>query len=298
MSCVDVLDTSRTSQRRKEIPPVDKPAEHSAEHDGQRFVYTDTGEGPLVVLFHGFPDTPQGWAGTRDALNAAGYRTIVPYLRGYHPDTIVAGRGYGDEEIAQDAVRLLDAIGAEQAVLVGHDWGAAVVYRAAAIAPQRVRALCGVAIPHLRVLGRSPGLLWRGRHFVTLALPSGRWLARRNDFAYLDTLMRRWAPYWSGPEREATLAEVKHAFADPRVLDAALGYYRDTERTGLPTLPGPALIVGGTTDIVDVEAFTRSPEAFEGQCEVWIADGAGHWPHREAADLFNARLLEFLADLP
>src|SRR2546421_11812605 len=115
-------------------------------HD-QRFVYTDSGEGPLVVLFRGFPDTPQSWSGTRDALNDAGYRTVVPYLRGYHPDTILPNRGYSAGEIAEDAVRLLDAIGADQAVLVGHDWGAGVVYRAAALAPERVRAICAVAIP-------------------------------------------------------------------------------------------------------------------------------------------------------
>ena len=271
--------------------------ERSAERDGQRFVFTDSGEGPLVVLFHGFPDTPNGWAGTRDALNRAGYRTVVPYLRGYHPDTIVPGRGYGAQEIAEDAVRLLDALGAENAVLVGHDWGASVVYRAAALAPERVRGVCGVAIPHLRLLRRTPGLIWRGRHFITLSLPSGRWLARRNDFAYLDALMRRWAPGWSGPERDATLAEVKRAFADPLVLDSALGYYRDAKPADLGVLSTPALVVGGTTDIIDVEAFNRSPEGFQGPCEVLIADSAGHWPHREAAELFNARLLDFLAGL-
>ncbi len=279
------------------MDPLDNPPECSAEHNGQRFVYTDSGDGPLVVLFHGFPDTPNGWAGTRDALNAAGYRTVVPYLRGYHPDTIVRGRGYTGREIAEDAIRLLDALGAEDAVLVGHDWGASVVYRAAELAPERVRGVCGVAIPHLRLLERSPGLIWRGRHFITLSLPSGRWLASRNDFAYLDVLMRRWAPEWSGPERDATLADVKRAFADPLVLDSALGYYRDSKPADLSVLSPPALVVGGTTDIVDVEAFKRSPEGFGGSCEVLIADGAGHWPHREAAELFNARLLEFLAGL-
>jgi pimeloyl-ACP methyl ester carboxylesterase len=171
-------------------PQAGAELEHRrAEAHGQRFLYTDSGEGPLVILLHGFPDTPAGWTDTRETLNAAGYRTVVPYLRGYHPDTIVPGRRYGPSEISQDAVYLLDAIGAEQAVLVGHDWGAAVVYRAAALAPERVRALCAVAIPHPRLLERSPGLLWRGRHFVTLRLPSARWLARRRDFAYLDTLI-------------------------------------------------------------------------------------------------------------
>ena len=58
--------------------------------------------------------------------------------------------------------------------------------------------------------------------------------------------------------------------------------------------------MGGTTDIIDAEAFTRSrsAEAFAGPCEVLIAEGAGHWPHREAADLFDRRLLDFLAGLP
>src|SRR5262249_40543438 len=153
-------------------------------------------------------------------------------------------------------IALLDAIGAESAVLVGHDWGAAVVYRATAIAPERVRGVCGVAIPHLRMVDRSPAVLWGGRHFITLALPSGTWLARRRDFSYMDTLMRRWAPNWSGPAREQTLADVKRAFADPLVLDAALSYYRDASLgEGLKNLTRPGLVVGGTTDILEPEAF-------------------------------------------
>jgi pimeloyl-ACP methyl ester carboxylesterase len=270
-----------------------------ASTQGQRFVYADSGAGPLIVLLHGFPDTPHGWSDTSAALNEAGYRTVVPYLRGYHPDTIVPGRGYGASEIGQDAIRLLDAIGADEAVLVGHDWGAGVVYRAAALAPTRVRALCAVAIPHPRLLGRSPALLWRARHFITLRLPTGPRLASRRDFAYLDTLMRRWAPNWSGPAREQTLDETKRCFSDPNVLDAALGYYRDASPgESVGALAQPALIVGGTTDIIDPSAFTDSPRAFEGRCETLVIEGAGHWPHREAADRFNERLIAFLASLP
>src|SRR5438270_13477286 len=119
----------------------------------QGFVYSDAGEGPLVVLFHGFPDTPFGWEPAQQVLAAAGYRTVVPFLRGYHPDTLVPGRRYRGREIAEDAISLLDAIGAEDAVLVGHDWGASVVYRAAVLAPDRVRGICTVAIPHLGLIG-------------------------------------------------------------------------------------------------------------------------------------------------
>jgi pimeloyl-ACP methyl ester carboxylesterase len=265
---------------------------------GQTFVLADSGgAGPLVVLFHGFPDTPYGWASTARVLNDAGYRTVAPYLRGYHPDTIVSGRRYGAAQIGEDAIRLLDALEAETAVLVGHDWGAAVVYRAAAIAPDRVRAVCAVAIPHPRLIKPSPALLWKGRHFITLRLPSGPWLARHDDFAYIDTLIRRWAPNWSGPDRDATLREVKRAFADPRVLDGALAYYRDSSPGGAKRLSQPGLVVGGTTDVVPAELFSRTPEEFDATCEVLIVEGAGHWPHREGAALFEKSLLDFLGGL-
>lgn len=272
----------------------------TASSEGRRFVFADSGgEGMPVVLFHGFPDTPTSWEPTAKILSEAGYRTIIPYLRGYHPDTIVAGRRYTGRDIGEDAIELLDALGLSSAVLVGHDWGAGVVFQAAAQAPERVRALCSVAIPHPRKIGRSPALLWRARHFITLRLPTGPWLARRSDFHYLDALMRRWAPRWSGPEREATLAAVKGCFSDPLVLNAALGYYRDSRPSGEPReLAMPTMIVGGTTDIVEVSAFTGSAEYLEGPHEIVIAEGAGHWPHREAAKLFHERLLAFLGALP
>jgi pimeloyl-ACP methyl ester carboxylesterase len=263
----------------------------------QKFVYADSGEGPLVVLFHGFPDLPTGWADTREVLHGAGYRTVVPYLRGYHPDTLVPGRKYGGEEIAGDAIRLLDAIGAQDAVFVGHDWGAAITYRAAELAPDRVRAVVPVAIPHPRMLKPSPSLAWKGRHFLTLRVPSRAWLARRDDFEYIDTLMRRWAPNWSGPARDACLADVKRAFADPRVLDGALGYYRNASREAVGRLSQPALVVGGTTDLIAPDVFRESTNGFDGECEVAILEGAGHWPHREAAAEFQEKLVAFLGKL-
>ena len=266
----------------------------TATGEDQTFIYADSGAGPLVVLFHGFPDLPAGWADTTVALNAAGYRTVVPYLRGYHPDTIVPGRRYGGAEIGEDAIRLLDALGAEDAVFVGHDWGASVVYRAAAAAPERVTKLVGVAIPHPNSIKPTPALLFGARHFISLALPTRTWLAKRADFSYMDTLMHRWAPNWKGPARDASLAAVKRAFADERVLQGALQYYVDNRFGGIAKLSQPALLVGGTTDIVPAETFEHSRSRFTGTVDVFIADGAGHWPHREAAESFHERLLAFL----
>jgi pimeloyl-ACP methyl ester carboxylesterase len=270
----------------------------TATANGQTFVYSDSGgDGPLVVLFHGFPDLPFGWSDARDALAAAGYRVVVPYLRGYHPETIVPGRRYGTREIGEDAIGLLDAIEVDRAVLVGHDWGASVVYRAAALAPDRIRAVCAVAIPHPNLIKPSPALVWGARHFITLRMPTGSWLMRRHDFRYVDTLISRWAPNWAGPARDACSREVKDAFRDHRVLDSALSYYRDALPGGADRLRQPGLIIGGTTDIISPDTFRRSSDYFTGECEVVIADRAGHWPHREAPDLFREHLLAFIAKL-
>ena len=75
----------------------------------QTWRYHDSGEGRPVILIHGFPDTPQAWAGIARSLNQAGYRTIAPYLRGYHPDTLVAGRPYDALHVAEDVIGLLAA---------------------------------------------------------------------------------------------------------------------------------------------------------------------------------------------
>jgi pimeloyl-ACP methyl ester carboxylesterase len=192
---------------------------------------------------------------------------------------------------------LLDALGEQSAVIVGHDWGAALTYGAATVAPERVRAVCPVAIPHPNALKPTLSLAWGGRHFLTLRLPTGAWLAHRNDFAYLDTLMRRWAPRWTGADRDATLSDVKQAFSDPGVLDGALAYYRAQRPGGAPALTQPALIVGGTTDVVPPTLFHETPSYCEGPCEVLIIEGAGHWPHRENAPLFERHLTAFLDGL-
>ncbi len=75
----------------------------------QTWRYNDSGQGEPVVLFHGFPDTPHSYAGIARALNGSGYRTVLPYLRGYHPDTMVKGRPYDALHLAGDAIGLLDA---------------------------------------------------------------------------------------------------------------------------------------------------------------------------------------------
>lgn len=272
-------------------------------HEGQGYVVSQAGEGPDIVLWHGFPDTPYSWAEIEAAIVGAGWRVTVPWLRGYHPDTIVPGRDYKPETLGRDALGLLDAIGVQRAVLFGHDWGALLTYVAAALEPDRVRAIVTSGIPHPSVLRRTPQAMWSVRHFVGLKLPWATWSCNRNDFAYLDRLYRRWSPDWSGPEREETLRRAKEALASPATLDGSIGYYRDLPLAGAPVLERvgavPGLIIGGDHTIGgERELYRRTAELLPAPSRALLVEGAGHWPHREKAAVVIPELLRFLAELP
>jgi pimeloyl-ACP methyl ester carboxylesterase len=274
----------------------------------QTWRYNDSGRGPAVMLLHGFPDTPLSWAGIAGSLNQAGYRTIVPYLRGYHPDTLVPGRPYDALHVAEDAIGLLDALGLDSAVLVGHDWGAMAVYGAAALAPDRVRAIVPIAIPHPRTLKpknalQALGLFVLGRHFLYFQLPWAEAGTRRSDFQYIDALYRRWAPGWHGPARDAAVERAKEAFATPEVLRGAIAYYRaigaKIDRRVLAPIQCSGLMVAGGKDFGGhLGPYKKSQGLFEGGAELVVMPEAGHWPHREEESQFMDALVRFLRQLP
>lgn len=275
---------------------------------GQTWRYHDSGQGRAVVLLHGFPDLPHSYANVARTLNERGYRTILPYLRGYHPDTIVAGRSYDAVSIAEDAVGLLDALELRSAVLVGHDWGASVVWGAAALAPARVDAIVPIAIPHPKTLKpknalQAIGVLVLARHFIFFKTPWADAITRRNDFAYIEELYRRWGPGWDGGERDAAVERIKEAFRDPIVLSGAIDYYRDVspqiDRRLTGQLRCRGLMVAGGKDFGGhMGPYKKSEALFEDGAELLVVPGAGHWPHRENEALFTDRLLDFLKKLP
>ena len=169
---------------------------------GQTFRYVDSGEGPLVLLLHGFPDLPTGWDSIRARLNGAGFRTVAPYLRGYHPATL-SDRGFDTSDQADDVALLLDALGEATAVVVGHDWGADATYSSATKHPERVTKMVALGIPHPMTLKPSLGAAWAGRHFVYFKFPWAQATARLFGLRMVGRLYRRWAPSWRGQVRDS-----------------------------------------------------------------------------------------------
>jgi pimeloyl-ACP methyl ester carboxylesterase len=120
------------------------------ESNGIRLRVALAGEGPLIVLVHGWPESWFSWRHQIPALVGAGYRVAAPDVRGYGgSDKPEAIESYGIKTFAADIAGLIAALGEEKAILIGHDWGAPIVWNTALFFPDRVRAVVGLSVPHL-----------------------------------------------------------------------------------------------------------------------------------------------------
>jgi epoxide hydrolase A/B len=131
-----------------------EPDLQTVETNGIRLRVALAGQGPLVILIHGFPEGWYSWRHQIAALANAGYRVAAPDVRGYGgSDKPHAIEAYAIKSMCADIDGLIAALGAESAVVVGHDWGATIGYGTALSHPERVRAVAGLGVPHL---GRGP----------------------------------------------------------------------------------------------------------------------------------------------
>src|SRR5260370_1896014 len=120
----------------------------TVETNGIRMNLVEAGEGPLVVLCHGFPESWYSWRHQLPVLAAPGFHAGAPDMRGYgRTDRPEATDQYTLLHLVGDMVGLLDALGAEQAVIAGHDWGAPMAWTAAQLRPDRFRAVIGLSVP-------------------------------------------------------------------------------------------------------------------------------------------------------
>jgi pimeloyl-ACP methyl ester carboxylesterase len=279
--------------------------------NGLTFAYIEAGksEDPLVLCLHGFPDDAYTFNDLIQELAAKGYHAVAPFTRGYYPSQIPADNDYSVETMAEDGLALLDAFGAQKAVVIGHDWGAITAYAMANIAPERVSKLVTLAIPHPRVLRPGPKQLKTASQF--LELPWGRSsveLASRDNFQYLDKTYAKWSPTWHGPVLDAQSARMKASFARPGRLEAALGYYRSfrkdllsprrvllyRKKTSVPTLTIHGKLDGATLQ----SAFASTPRAFTGPYRLVELPDAGHFVHLESPTATTDEVLHFLTESP
>jgi pimeloyl-ACP methyl ester carboxylesterase len=132
------------------------PVKRFVEANGIRLHIAEQGDGPLVLLCHGFPESWYSWRHQLSALAAAGFRAVAPDMRGYgRSDAPEAIDRYTSFHLVGDMVGILDALEAETAVIVGHDLGARVAWQAAQLRPDRFRGVVGLSVP-LHPRGAAP----------------------------------------------------------------------------------------------------------------------------------------------
>lgn len=265
--------------------------------NGTRLAYFAAGDpkDPLIILLHGFPDTPHSWDPIRLALAADGYYVVSPFLRGYAPSQIPGEDDYAILTLGRDVLDLMTALGKHQADIVGHDWGAMAAYSAAAQEPRRIRRLVTMTIPHPANIQPRLRDARRLRHFLALKRRDAARKFAADDYAGVDQLYARWSPTWRSTP--ADREPVKNTFAAPGSLHGALGYYRDLSRAALDVVRAPtgvpALVIAGRFDATTPLDSFNNETAFTAGVRTEVLP-TGHFPHRERPDLVLPLLQEFL----
>lgn len=274
-----------------------------AEVNGIRMHYVTAGQGPLVVLLHGFPEFWYSWRKQIPAL-AEQFTVVAPDQRGYN-ETDKPAWGYEVDVLMADVLGLIDALGHERAMLVGHDWGGAVAWATAIARPHRVERLAILNTPHpsvfLKHLRGNPAQMRRSWYMGFFLLPALPELAfRANDYALVERIFRGTTP--PGTFSDEEIAAYKDALSKPGALTAALNWYRAAGRQGTRGLFAgtgmrcqvPTLLIWGEDDIaLGAEMVDDIPE-FVADLTVRRLPGVSHWVQHQAADEVNAALLEFL----
>jgi pimeloyl-ACP methyl ester carboxylesterase len=283
----------------------------SIEANGIEFVCLTEGDGPLALCLHGFPDTAHTWRHLLPRLADAGYRAVAPFLRGYAPSSLAADGMYQTGALAADAIALHEALGGDgSAVIVGHDWGAAATYGAAAHAPERWRKVVTLAVPPGGALGAaflgSVDQLKRSWYMFFFQHPLSDLVVPAADLAFIDRIWADWSP---GYDATVDLGHVKDSLRDPANLQAALGFYRATLGAGARRPDYDAIEVaaqGGTSQpllylhgaddgCVGVDVAEAARQMVGPDTTIEIVERAGHFLQLEQPDVVNARIVEFLA---
>lgn len=269
--------------------------------NGLRFAYDEAGDGPLVLLLHGFPDEATTWTAQLAALAEAGYRAVAPWLRGYSPTLVPTDGDYHPATLGDDVRALVEALSPDgRAFLVGTDWGGTSTLSALTRHADVVRAAVNLNTAHPVTFGsfvQDPQLAHRGFHLWLFQQPFAPAAVEVDGLPMIDYLWRLWSPHLDDPEH---VARVKATLSQPGVLAAALSYYPALAAAALdgsvPIGPigVPYLSVFGADDPTARYA-AQEEEWFKGPYRRVTLDGVGHFPQRECPEEVNRLVLDWFA---
>lgn len=270
---------------------------------------------PLVLCLHGFPDNSNSFRYQIDDLLAAGYSVLTPAMRGYEPSSIPADNDFAVDSMAGDVIAWLDELQLQQVHLVGHDWGSAVTYCAAALAPQRFLSITTIAVPHPRRFSRDgmlkvPVQAVKSWYMLFNQVPGlSDHFIRRKDWSLIRFLWRKWSPNQTLSDDEWD--SLRTTFAQPGVVKAMLSYYRKnvspaqllglrkSATNSLAEIPVPNLAITGADDgCIDTRVFDYAVLAEDHPQGMRLEriEGAGHFTHQEKPKQVNRLLIAWFQE--
>ncbi len=281
--------------------------------NGVEFAYLEAGpaDGPLALCLHGFPDTAHTWRYLLPRLAEAGYHAVAPFLRGYAPTSIPEDGCYDTGTLALDACALHEALGgSDDAVIIGHDWGAFAAYGAAAYQPERWRAMVTSAVPPQASMADGffrYDQLRRSWYVFFFQTPLADYAVGLDDHAFIDRLWADWSPGFDG---SWDAARAKEAIGTPERLAAAIGYYRSTfsgppsrpeaaaaQAASGTTAPQPSLYLHGADDgCMGLDIIGPVTDHLAPGSALVVVEGTGHFLQVEKPDEVNDHIMAFLGD--
>lgn len=297
----------------------------------------EAGQGPLVLMLHGFPESWYSWRHQFAPIAKAGYLAVAPDMRGYgkseKPHEIEA---YNQVKVRKDIIGLIDALGYDKAVVIGHDWGAPTAWACALHHPDRVRGVGALSVPFMP---RSPvppmaamREMFKGQFFYQLYFFEPG-IAEAEFEADIRTALKKFLVMAGGETDLATLPakgpddDLFTGLPEPQTLpdwlrEEDLDYYaREFERSGMrgplnyyrnhdltweltEGAPGhidqPAFFAGGAKDgviMMAAQALQEMPDHVRDLRINELIPGIGHWTQQEAPDAVNDIILRFLRDI-
>jgi pimeloyl-ACP methyl ester carboxylesterase len=258
--------------------------------------YVEAGQGPLVVLLHGFPEFSYSWRRQIPALAGAGFRVVAPDLRGYN-DSPKPPRveDYRITVVAADVIALIEKLGGS-CVLVAHDWGAVVAWIVAMTRPDLLRKLVILNIPHpaplLRELKRSTKQKLRLTYQLLFQVPLLPEL--------LLPLVLPWVLRNAGRFTADEIREYRNAWKKPGALRGMANYYRAFRkyrreiRPLMRPIEIPTLLIWGEREPVFIRATTEDFDQWVPNLRIVFVAGAGHFVQTDQPEVVNELLLGFV----
>ena len=311
------------------------PSSRTISANGIELFVLEQGQGPLVLLCHGWPELSYSWRHQIPAIAAAGFHVVAPDMRGFGRSSAPADIGaYSLFDNVGDMVALVTALGEKQAIIIGHDWGAPVAWHAALFRPDMFTKVAGLSVPPpFRGRGRPLESLREGgitnfywQYFqtpgvaeaeferdvaLTMRLILGRGVSDPDALHVIEGkgFLGNINPVAKLPDwlSEADLAYFSEAYRKSG-FRGGLNWYRNLDRNWELTAPWqgaqihqPSLFVAGSRDsvitgLIGAKRVTELERVLPNLRQRLIIDGAGHWVQQERPDEVNAALIRFLAN--